>query len=133
MRRPDLTNQEALVALKKTDAFLIIKGRHHLPLDKPLITLGRLTDNDIVLDAPAVSRRHAQIRWRFGRFVLYDLGGRGRTSVNGQTVIESVLHPGDVISLSGVKLIYGEEHVEPDKEQKPVDDTGGHTLLMPRS
>jgi hypothetical protein len=98
----------AQALLQAQDAFLIVQGRRHFALDKPLVTLGRRADNDIVLDLPSVSRRHAQIRWRFGEFVLYDVGNRGRTSVNGVAVHEHALRPGDVIALSEATLIYGE-------------------------
>jgi len=123
---------EALAALRAVDAFLIIEGRQHLPLDRPFLTLGRRADNDIVLDSPAVSRKHAQIRWRYSRFVLYDVSGRGRTTVNGQQVTEYVLQPGDVIALSEAKIIYGEgreERGKPPASGREIDQT----MIMPKS
>lgn len=90
------------------DAFLIIDGKRHVALIRPLTTLGRRVDNDIVLEAPTVSRRHAQIRWRFGHFILYDVTNRGRTFVNGEAVMEHVLQTGDVVGLSDTLLIYAE-------------------------
>ena len=95
-------------AIQQLDAYLVVGGRHHVSLDKPVLTLGRQLDNDVVLEQATVSRHHAQIRWRFGRFILYDLNGRGKTAVNGTPVREHVLHSGDVITLSHVRLIYGE-------------------------
>lgn len=90
-------------------AFLILEGRHTVPLTEPLITLGRRLNNPIILDSPSVSRAHAQLRLRYGRYVIYDLGSTGGTFVNGQRVEECVLRPGDVISLADVRLIYGED------------------------
>ncbi len=111
--------QEALAALRALDAYLIVEGERHVALDQPLVNLGRRMDNEVVLDAVTVSRRHAQIRWRYGRFVLYDLSNRpGRTAVNGQPVQEYVLQPGDVIALSDVKIIYGEGREEPNGRQR---------------
>lgn len=107
VRRHELV-QETLAAIQALDAFLIVDGKRHLPLAQPVITLGRRTDNDIVLSMPDVSRQHAQIRWRFGRFVIHDLGSRAGTKVNGNRVQECVLQPGDVIILSNAILIYGE-------------------------
>lgn len=109
LRAENAIPQEILEAIMTLDAYLVVDGRHHLPLDRPILNLGRRTENDIVLDAATVSRRHAQIRWRYGHFVLYDLSHRnGRTRVNGQPVHECVLHAGDIISLSEVKLLYAE-------------------------
>lgn len=97
-----------LTAVQAMDAFVIIQGRNHVALDRPVTRIGRRFDNDIVLESPAVSRLHAQIRWRDNFFVLYDVSGRGRTLVNGQPTQEHVLRPGDVIALSDVMVIYGE-------------------------
>jgi hypothetical protein len=89
-------------------AFLILNGTRTVPLDQPVMNIGRRMDNDLILEDNRVSRIHAQIRQRFGRYMLYDLGSRGGTCVNGQRVVECVLQPGDVITLGGTQLIYGE-------------------------
>ena len=59
-----------------------------------------------MLDDPRVSRHHCQLRYRFGSYVLYDLGSRAGTYVNNQRISEVVLQPGDVIALAGVRLVY---------------------------
>ena len=124
--------RKMLAELAAVDAYLIVEGGRHVGLERPLLTIGRRTDNDLVVDAPTVSRRHAQIRWRYGRFVLYDLSGRpGRTLVNSQPVTEYALQSGDVITLSDVKLIYGEG----DYERHPRKDKSfeqEQTLPKPR-
>ncbi len=97
-----------LEAIRAADAFLIIQGRQHIPLDQPIIRIGRRMDNDIVLDSPSISRQHAQIRWRQRYFVLYDVSNRGHTVVNGAQCQEHILRPGDVIALQDIFLVYGE-------------------------
>jgi len=89
-------------------AFLIIGGERTVPLNLPVLNIGRKLDNHLIVDDRRVSRRHAQLRLRHGRYVLYDLGSSGGTFVNDQRVEECVLQPGDVISLGGALLIYGE-------------------------
>lgn len=121
--------EASLAKLQEIDAFLIVQGRRHVPLDRPLITMGRRPSNDIVLDLPSVSRQHAQIRWRFGRFVLYDVSSRGRTLVNGHPISEQVLRSGDVIALSDALLVYGEGNDEKLQQQAISDDDTGHTLV----
>lgn len=118
VRRKELV-QETLAAIQQLDAFLIVDGKRHIPLNQPVITIGRRTDNDIVLSLPDVSRQHAQIRWRFGRFVIYDLGSRAGTKLNGRRIQESVLQPGDVLSLSTATLIYGEGGEVPPVRRTP--------------
>jgi pSer/pThr/pTyr-binding forkhead associated (FHA) protein len=41
--------------------------------------------------------------------MIFDLNSTGGTFVNGKRVTQSMLYPGDVISLAGVPLIYGQE------------------------
>lgn len=90
-------------------AFLVVEGQRVFRLTKPLVTIGRLPDNDLVLVDRHVSRRHAQLRLRDGRYVISDLGSTAGTWVNGRAVVEHVLKPGDVISLATVELVYGED------------------------
>jgi hypothetical protein len=123
---------DALRTVRTLDAFLIVGGKHHFALDRPLTRLGRRLDNDLVLDDPGVSREHAQIRWRFGRFVVIDLNSRGGTFVNGEAVDESVLTAGDVIRLSKVSLIYGEGRGTRPRRASPDGREGSETLVLHR-
>jgi pSer/pThr/pTyr-binding forkhead associated (FHA) protein len=114
--------------LRTLDAFLIVNGRRHFALDRPVITIGRRMDNDVIVDSPVVSRQHAHIRWRYGRFVLYDAGSRGGVAVNGEPCTECVLQPGDLITLSGrVNLIYGEGL--DSRESLPAGESGPQETL----
>lgn len=88
-------------------------------LGEPVVTIGRALDNDIVLSDPTISRYHAQLRWRDGRYHLYPAerialnGASGQpvelakktkrlpaqTSLNSRAVAQSPLDPGDVLTL----------------------------------
>jgi pSer/pThr/pTyr-binding forkhead associated (FHA) protein len=93
--------------------FLILGGRRHVNLLQATVSIGRALDNDIILEDARVSRHHAQLRRRYGRYVLYDLGSSGGTQINGYPVEECVLHAGDIISLAGVQIIYSEDPPTP--------------------
>jgi pSer/pThr/pTyr-binding forkhead associated (FHA) protein len=110
--------------------FVILEGRRHIPLTSASVSLGRHLDNDIIVDDSRVSRQHAQLRRRYGRYVIYDLGSTGGTSVNGYPVQECVLEAGDVISLAGVDVIYGED--SPTPPPAPPRGTFG-TPAMPQT
>jgi len=91
------------------NAFVIVEGVKEFALREAVINIGRRLDNHLVIDDPRVSRQHAQLRAIEGRFVLFDLDSSGGSFVNGQRVSQGILYPGDVISLAGVSLIYGQD------------------------
>jgi len=70
------------------------------PLDKGEVFIGRDLNNDIVINDPEVSRRHARLFLQGANFVLEDLGSTNGTSVNGQRLMGPyILRPGEVITL----------------------------------
>lgn len=79
--------------------------RRRVALSAGPLAIGRDPDNDLVLDDRRISRRHAEIRLRLGRFTLYDLDSTNGTYVNGRRVAEVVLQPGDRIQIGGTELV----------------------------
>jgi hypothetical protein len=92
------------------NAFLIVEGVKVFPLVLPVVNIGRRLDNQLIIDDPRVSRNHAQLRVIKGRYVIFDLNSTGGMFVNGQRTSQTVLYPGDVISLAGVALIFGQDN-----------------------
>jgi hypothetical protein len=78
------------------------------PLSKPVVTLGRLADCDVVLSDPGASRRHAEIRRQDGSYVIIDLGSTNGTMVNEATVDERLLEEGDRITIGRSVLEFRE-------------------------
>ncbi len=97
------------VSEKLPKAFLIVNGLSTFLLSEPLINIGRDPSNQLQLDDPQISRKHAQLRFIQGRFVIFDLDSRCGTFVNGVPVSSHVLNPGDVVLLAHVPLVYGQE------------------------
>ena len=56
----------------------------------PSITVGRVADNDIVVDDNMVSRHHARLEMRGDTYILTDLGSANGTWVNGRRTSEPV-------------------------------------------
>jgi len=75
-------------------------------LNKPVIIIGREAGNDVVINDPQVSRRHASLTWDGRQFIIQDLGSANGTFVNGVRLTgPQVLQPGDVIGLGQAVLL----------------------------
>ena len=77
---------------------LLLDGRM-VPLESPMVCLGRSRDNDVVLDHQTVSRRHARIERLGEQHVASDLGSRNGTFLNGRRIERAFLSDGDVLHL----------------------------------
>ena len=107
---------------------LIIQGTQYVPLTRPIINIGRRRDNHIVIDSATVSRSHAQLRLRFGKYVLYDLGSTAGTYVNEKRVSETALNPGDVISIGNILMVYIEDDGTTSRHVTETNDTQSMSL-----
>lgn len=91
-------------------AFLEVpQERRRLALGPQALTIGRDPENDLVLDDRRVSRRHAEIRLRLGRYTLYDLQSTNGTFVNGRRVAEVALSDGDRVQIGGTEVVVEQE------------------------
>lgn len=71
-----------------------------------LISIGRASDNDVIVDDPQVSRHHCQLKLQHGAYSFADLGSRNGSWVNGQQVSEVALGPGDLIQIGSTEIIF---------------------------
>ena len=71
------------------------------------LTVGRLPENELAIDAESVSRRHALIRPTDHGYSIVDLGSRNGTWVNGQPASDVTvpLRPGDEVELGGQGVV----------------------------
>jgi hypothetical protein len=76
-----------------------------LVLDGGPLTIGRASDNDLILDDRRVSRHHARLQARRGMLVLTDLGSANGSRVNGVAVSEAALGAGDRIEIGTAILV----------------------------
>ena len=111
--------QETAAARTLPLACQLLIGERRFPLNASPVSLGRSLDNDVVIEHPRISRRHAQLWQRDDRWRLMDLGSANGTTVNDQPVSEAALYPGDVISLAGVEISF--ELQTPPGVEKPCE------------
>lgn len=68
-------------------------------ITKPVTSIGKASDNDIVLDNPTVSRYHAKITFNGSTFSIEDLNSTNHVIVNGKFIDKCSIKNGDKFSL----------------------------------
>ncbi|HET8567757.1 MAG TPA: DUF3662 and FHA domain-containing protein [Candidatus Limnocylindria bacterium] len=87
----------------------VVRERRSVELGPDPVGIGRDPENDVVLDDRRVSRKHAEVRLRLGRYTLYDLQSTNGTYVNGRRIAEVVLSDGDRIAVGGNEMVLHQE------------------------
>jgi Protein of unknown function (DUF3662)/FHA domain len=91
-------------------AFLLVRtdgaAQVRFDLGGALISIGRASDNDVIVDDPEVSRHHCQLKLQHGAYGFADLGSRNGSWVNGQQVSEVALGPGDSIQIGSTEILF---------------------------
>jgi pSer/pThr/pTyr-binding forkhead associated (FHA) protein len=97
------------------------------------VTIGRLPDNGLVIDNPAVSGRHARVYREGNHYVLEDLKSTNGTFVNDKPIARHTLLEGDVILVAKHTVLFtqhgGEEINEPKPAGGAVPEIGGTRVL----
>ena len=78
------------------------------PLFKKRLTIGRTQNNDIQLQAPHISRRHAVVMTEGDVTRVIDWGSKNGVYVNSSRVTEHFLASGDVLTIGDAKFRYEE-------------------------
>jgi hypothetical protein len=85
---------------------LVLSDGTRFVLDDQPVTIGRLTDCEVVLNDGRASRHHARIQPRGDEFMLVDLGSTNGTRVNGMQITEHVLGDGDVLVFGDTRIVF---------------------------
>ena len=89
-----------------TNHALVLPDGHRVGLGEKPTSIGRLSECDVTLNDPRVSRRHAEVQPDYGGYKLVDLGSMNGTTVNGVRVREHVLVDGDEIVIGSTVIRY---------------------------
>ena len=82
-------------------------SEQEIGISKSEITIGRSPTNDIVIEDEKVSRSHARFRFDAqGKAKVIDTGSTNGIRVNGVTIKETMIKPGDVIEIGGSQIRY---------------------------
>ena len=74
------------------------------------VTIGRLPDNTVVIDNPAVSGHHARVFTEGGQVVIEDLRSKNGTYVNEQHVVRGTLQDGDVVLIGKHRIVFDDSN-----------------------
>ena len=104
------------------------------------LTIGRRSNNDVVIENLAVSGHHAKIDSVGDGFVLTDLQSKNGCFVNEQMVTSHWLKNGDVVSIGKHTLVFAfqEGEIQPEDatgamDQTMVMDTRSHRNMVSKS
>jgi predicted component of type VI protein secretion system len=97
-----------------------------------MVTIGRLPDNTVVIDNPAVSSHHACVFRDGEAFVVEDLQSTNGTFVNSTRVVRETLHHGDVVLVGQHRLVFDERVVGEmtSREGEPAVSSRSETLYL---
>jgi pSer/pThr/pTyr-binding forkhead associated (FHA) protein len=79
------------------------------PLTREESSIGRLTENDVILSSARVSRRHAVVRKSAEGVELVDVGSSNGTKLNGEALLArspAALTPGDRVEIADEAALY---------------------------
>ncbi len=91
-------------------------------MTKERYTIGRLPDNDVRIDNPAVSGHHSLIINILNDSFLEDLNSTNGTYVNGKLIKKHALQHGDVITIGHHQLRFSDQQVT-ESEQDEFEKT----------
>jgi hypothetical protein len=107
--------------LQRTEVYRVVKSTGDVPpkllrfingdsanetviIRRPVITIGRALDNDVIIDSAEVSRHHARIEVRGSEYYIIDLDSTNGTAVNGRPASNTRLNHGDKLTFGTVAV-----------------------------
>jgi predicted component of type VI protein secretion system len=99
----------------------------------PVVTVGRLPDNSIVIDGASVSGHHACVALEGKDFVLEDLESTNGTFLNDRRVSRQALRNGDVIRIGDYTLEFDAKHggdVDAQQAAERIVSNPGDTVFL---
>lgn len=96
-------------------------GSRTLDMHDGTISIGRQSDNDVIIEDVMSSRHHCTLQPFSGGYLLQDLDSRNGTRVNGERVHKVVLQFGEAFAIGKTVLRLFEHSVPP---VMPVDEKG---------
>jgi pSer/pThr/pTyr-binding forkhead associated (FHA) protein len=114
----------------------------NLQLDRPIMLVGRQAECDVQLHSGKISRRHCIIASINNQTVIRDLGSTNGIRINGERVVEGLLHDGDEVAIGNFRYqvrtgpvrqqdrAIEDERLERAEEPVPLDNARESQVLI---
>lgn len=76
------------------------------PVETPEVTIGRKSDNRVVIDNPTISSHHCRIIREGDAYLLEDLDSTNGTRVNSRDIQQTRLHPKDLLQFGSLEFLF---------------------------
>ncbi|MFC1677554.1 FHA domain-containing protein [Planctomycetota bacterium] len=76
-----------------------------IPLPGAVTVIGRRSECDLCIPLKAVSRKHCQLNTDGGKLKIRDLNSSNGTMVNGRSVEEAMIQPGDSLKIGPLTFL----------------------------
>jgi len=81
-----------------------IGGGDSIPLEQPVLTIGRRESCDVCLQFPNISGLHCELSFRNGYWFVRDMGSSNGIKVNSMRTLQRPLRPGDELAIANRKF-----------------------------
>ena len=111
----------------------------NIPLDKPIVLIGRHQECDIQIPSRKISRRHCCVAQVYNYLVVRDLGSTNGVRINGARAVEGTLNPGDELTIGNLTYrVQWDDHLVaagPPRQQKamPAYHSSDEPMPLPES
>ncbi len=106
-----------------------------IPIEKTPLTIGRKSDNDVIIDNMAVSGRHARVILQGNTYVIEDLQSTNGTMLNDKRIINAGLKHEDQIVIGQHTIVFVHpEAAEPEPaapHKEKIVDSEATVVLTP--
>lgn len=96
-----------------------------LPLDRPVLLVGRHAECDLQLNSSKISRRHCVIAMVNKKLMIRDLGSTNGVVINGHRVFEGQLYHGDELTIGNFRYRVSLDDSPSQRVPRPSDPPGG--------
>lgn len=115
-------------ALILIDERILLKS---LPIEKQKCIIGRANECDFLIDGKEVSRQHARVYYKDGKYVIEDLKSTNGTFVNGRRIDVAELHHGDEINIGNFTIVFDDGRgIDGIYDETQVESEGNETQRL---